>query len=118
MLQESGRKLSRESSPCDSLGTVSRRNFGASPGTCCYTVCKHDVTPVVPESELHVSGYEPVVGLFPHSCWNSNTAMSNSKLGARNCQMAAASRLFPGASQVSRISSELRRSLVCRVKFC
>jgi len=32
--------------------------------TCCYTVCKHDVKPVVPVQELHVLGHETAEVLF------------------------------------------------------
>src|SRR5229473_1809041 len=69
----------RESSPCGSWGTASRRNFRASRGTCCYTVCKHGEEQVFPVSELLVSRHEPVVASVPHSYWNSSTAVSNSK---------------------------------------
>src|SRR5260221_12572349 len=117
MLRVPGRQ-GRESSPCGSLGTVSRQNFRVSRGTCCYTVCKHGVKPVVPVSELLVSEREPVVVSVPHSWCNSSTAMSNSKTRARVCHVAAASRLFLGASQRSRVCSGLRRSPVCRVKLC
>jgi len=46
------------------VGHCFASKFSGVTRTCCYTVCKHGVEPVVPASELLVLGHESVLGRF------------------------------------------------------